>query len=248
MPSKTKTSKKSLVKKIKKSDFKKPKIPEPKPNFTIVSEKAVVQQRNLDIKKINNFKKKDNIILILFIFSFLLFIFSIYISFFNWNKNNSNLNFDIQKNIENIQTWNNLKVITSTNVVKLSPQKQLIIDFYSAINANNFWNLSNMLTKNLKSSNVFRTYYNTRWLSAFLWWIKNNVVYLTWIQETQLNTNQTQINYILNYKLLNSDQEFFENWTVVVVQQNWYKIGKIMCDTKWCSKMPFFNPTKYGIR
>jgi hypothetical protein len=31
----------------------------------------------------------------------------------------------------------------------------------------------------------------------------------------------------------------------LIYKNDAWKIGKLMCETKWCSTMPFFNPDKY---
>jgi hypothetical protein len=46
--------------------------------------------------------------------------------------------------------------------------------------------------------------------------------------------------------LVSNQQKFTEERSTTLIKKgdNW-RIGKLLCETKGCSTMPFFNPDKY---
>lgn len=137
-------------------------------------------------KKINknDNKKSDNFALGLLIFSMLLFIFSLYKTFYTDsdtirriepnNKVQEQINTDIiidtgnllikdvSKELDSKQDITTLKEIPEIN------DYEIINTFYNEINNKNFSEINNLVDNYLKSSNVFKTYYNSNWLSRFI--------------------------------------------------------------------------------
>ncbi len=219
-------------------------------------------------KKINknDNKKSDNFALGLLIFSMLLFIFSLYKTFYTNNDNiiiKTEPKITIQEQInENIiiETGNVL-IKDVSNESNSKPNIDIIEDikkindydiintFYNEINNKNFSEINNLVDNYLKSSNVFRTYYNSNWLSRFIWKLANQKVYLTNIKEINLENKKEWVSnysYIIKYKLNDNNELFQEEWEAAVVTK-WDKkiIWSLRCITTWCSKMPFFNLPRY---
>jgi hypothetical protein len=59
-----------------------------------------------------------------------------------------------------------------------------------------------------------------------------------------INEEESKVLYKLSYSVKNI-QFIEERETTFITRNNEQKIAKIMCITKGCSTMPFFNPGKY---
>ena len=201
--------------------------------------------------KISKINRKDNLILFLFAFSFLLFLFSIFISFLSEKS---------KKNLENItdtqvvvnSTWETINSWEIQVDDYIIPQeRKTLMMFYNDVNSKNFTWLYSMVDSRLKNSNVFRTYYSKNWITKFLGGLDWENITVGNVQEKQTTTNNPDIKtltYNLQYKV-KWWEEFSELRSMIIIKR-WeeYKVGKIMCETQWCSQMPFFNPGKYGIK
>lgn len=252
----------------------------PKKHIEIVEDDNLVDKELKGVvdEKVAREKKKDTIILLLFIFSVLLFVFSILSSFLQKKKDellnikpvikqekivnkiltwitesinpNSGTNTPIQNTI--INTWtivkNNLNTSTER---KVTEAWQTILDFYDSFNAKDIQKLNGIADTHLRSSSVFRTYFNLSRISKFLVWINQSKVFVLGIVEKEdvLKPNIKNIDYSITYRVNNINDKFVEQWSATLIKR-WeeFKIWKIMCMTPWCSQMPFFNPTKYGIK
>ncbi len=218
-------------------------------------------------KSVDESKKKDMIILLLFFLSFLLFVVSLYFTFIR-DKQEEKLPQSEIAEIANIETGNIDYTTTDTGIVQeeqlpavvvntageqntqtLTTQQQMVIDFYKAVNAIDTVTLHTMTDDRLKESNVFRTYYSKNRLSKFSEVIIAPKIVVTNIQEEPHTTNNPNIKnftYTLEYMLASNQQKFTEERSTVLIKKgDIWKIGKLMCETKWCSMMPFFNPDKY---
>jgi len=148
----------------------------------------------------------------------------------------------------------NISAITTTNAVSpgvqsFAPEQQIIVDFYQAINAIDTNTMYTLTDAHLEQSNVFKTYYNRNWLSKFSEVVVAPKIVVTNIQEqpnTTTNPNIKNFSYTLEYTLASNQQKFTEERSTTLIKRgdNW-RIGKLLCETKGCSTMPFFNPDKY---
>lgn len=217
-------------------------------------------------RSVGDSKKKDMVILVLFLLSFLLFVVSLYITFAK-NKKIENANESYIAEIENIETGNidytaTEMALTENQEITLptsdpaqatrenrNEQEQIIIDFYQAINTISMPIVYRLTDARLEESNVFKTYYNKGWLSKFSEILKEPKVVVMNIQEESNNSPNPDIknfSYTLEYVIANKQQKFTEERSTVLIKRgDAWRIGKLMCETKGCSTMPFFNPDKY---
>ena len=221
-------------------------------------------------KSVDNSQKKDVIILVLFLLSFILFIVSLYFTFMRDKKVENSTQADIAE-IANIETGNidyttqdtgslpPSEVVSTTTtptpppvqatIQNLAPEQQIIVDFYQAINSLDTTTIHTMADARLKESNVFKTYYSKNWLSKFSEAIVSPKIVVTNIQEKPTNSTNPNIknfSYTLEYMLASTKQKITEERSTVLIKKGDNRvIGKLLCETKWCSTMPFFNPDKY---
>ena len=133
-------------------------------------------------KSVDNSQKKDLIILWLFFLSFALFVGSMYVTFMRDTPKDAVLQAGLS-DITNIATgnidYNNstggaweefIKPVLQT----FSPEQQMIIDFYQAVNDVDTNALYKLTDARLEQSNVFKTYYNKRRLSNFFWCVRES--------------------------------------------------------------------------
>ncbi len=216
-------------------------------------------------RSVEDSKKKDLIILILFLLSFILFIVSLYFTFMRDKKVDQLSQEDIAQ-ITNIATWNidynmldaevkewpttplNTPDTIKPTIQNLTTEQQLIVDFYQAVNDIDMTTLYHLTDARLEESNVFKTYYSRRWLSNFSNMLLAPKIVVSNIEEKVItdNPNIKNFTYTLEYTLANTQQKFTEERSTVLVKKgDNRRIGKLMCETKGCSTMPFFNPEKY---
>ena len=217
-------------------------------------------------KSVDDTKKKDLIILILFLLSFVLFVVSLYYTFMRdktpnqeelaqiTNVETGNINYNIATTIEepevkiSIENTQTQETLTPT-VQTLTEEQKIIVDFYQAINAVDMDVIYKLTDARLEESNVFKTYYSRRWLTNFSEALVAPKIVLTNIQEvdtTSTNPNIKSFAYTLEYMIASNQQKFTEERSTTLIKKgDARKVGKIMCETKWCSTMPFFNTEKY---
>lgn len=210
------------------------------------------------IEKENN-RKSDNFALWLLIFSMLLFIFSLYKTFYLKNNDNSidNIKNEINtevfvetgvNSIEDVENNENEELVNKPLLVIENQDHEIIKNFYQTINDKKYTEIFDMVDVYLKNSNVFRTYYNTNWLSKFLWNLTNEKVYITNIKEKILEWQKNNVNYYtytVKYKIKNNNELSQEERETAIVKKNGKSlIWSLQCKTNWCSKMPFFNPKR----
>jgi hypothetical protein len=219
---------------------KKPQIKRDKPGRPKKHEKIILPQ--IPEKKDN--KTKDTIIWILFIVSFFIFGFSIYVS--QKEKIASRINNGIQTNKEEI-----IQPIIEEQIVEevqepqqpiIQNQKQTILEqIYWALKVSNFDELYQHTDNGLKQSTIFKTYFSKNRLQRFVNNIDNQNIEF---QVVEINEEESKVLYKLSYSVKNT-QFIEERETTFITKNNEQKIAKIMCITKGCSTMPFFNPGKY---
>jgi hypothetical protein len=104
----------------------------------------------------------------------------------------------------------------------------------------------------MKKASLFSIYYTENWLWNFLANLTNEKIYLTDIKEIKTDIEKIWVKhyqYTLKYKLKNKNEMFEEIWETVILDKDWKKvIGSLKCINTGCSKLPFFNPEKYGIK
>lgn len=214
-------------------------------------------------KSVDDSKRKDLIILLLFLFSFILFIVSLYFTFMR-DKKAEDLSPSELAEITNIETGNidysaagaieeeipetDTSAVQPT-VQNLTLEQQTIVDFYQAVNSIDTVTIHTMADAHLKESNVFKTYYSRNRLSKFSATILAPKIVVTNIQEEPTNSTNPDIknfSFTLEYMLASTKQKITEERSTVLIRKgDTWKIGKLMCETKGCSTMPFFNPDKY---
>lgn len=150
---------------------------------------------------------------------------------------------DTIKEKENITANIEWSTIKSEDVIK---------SFYAKINSKNYWELKNFGDYYMKKGSLFRLYYTENWLWNFLDNITNEKIYLTNIQEIKKDVEKVGVKYYqytIKYKLKNKNEMFEEIWETVILDKDGEKlIGSLRCTNTGCSKLPFFNPEKYGIK
>ena len=252
---KANTTKTKMVRAKKTTKIKKTKKVE-KPTQKTISIDELNQRKNFSKHNILNFEKRNKLILLI-VFLFILFML---LYFYNeiispYFKNNLVTN--IEENNE--QSWNILQitlgsVVTWENITweSLSETEWLVTRFYDTINKQQFDELENYVDSYMKKTTTFKTYYNVDRLKLFLSKLNENMIYISDLNELVMNPEKSwivDINYKLQYKIIWNDTTFLEDWTATIVKIAWeYKIWKIMCNTTWCSKMPFFNFKRHGIQ
>lgn len=221
-------------------------------------------------QSVDTSQKKDIIILILFLLSFLLFVVSLYFTFIKDKKaeelrssteitniDKGNINYtnttdpEILEETDTIDTTDAqilppTTLTTDTQTANL--EQQIITNFYQAVNAIDISGIYTLTEARLEESNVFKTYYSKTWLSKFSSVIVAPKIIVTNIQEKSGTTNPNIKNftYTLEYTLAKNQQKFTEERSTVLIKKgDDRRIGKLLCETKWCSTMPFFNPDKY---
>ncbi len=237
----------------KKFISKKPEIKRDKPGRPKKHEKVILPL--IPEKKDN--KTKDMIIRILFVISFLVFGFSVYVSQkenIQWRLSRRDNTTTTQTQIETAEptqeiiTTNNESVQTENtqqNPVEITiekDEKQILLEqIYQAISSANFDELYKYTDTSLKQSSIFKTYFSRNWLQRFINNIDNQNIAIKIIE---INEAESKALYKITYSVKNT-QFIEERETKFVTKDNEQKIAKIMCITKWCSTMPFFNPGKY---
>jgi len=102
----------------------------------------------------------------------------------------------------------------------------------------------------LKNWNTFRTYFNNKRLTRFIDNLTQDKITISNLKET-ISDNKNIKNYTFTsqYTLTTDNKTYKEERSITLSKKNnEYKIAKIMCNTSWCSRMPFFNPWKYNIK
>ncbi len=215
-------------------------------------------------KSVDDSKKKDMVILLLFLLSFILFIVSLYFTFMKDKKpqvsqaemaeitNIETGNIDYNMPDAEVKEWPTTTLNTpdtlQPTIQNLTTEQQLIVDFYQAVNMVDMDTLYRLTDGRLEESNVFKTYYSKRRLTNFSAALVAPRIVVTNIQEESAteNPNIKNFTYTLEYMLTSNQQKFTEERSTVLIKkgESW-RIGKLMCETKGCSMMPFFNPEKY---
>jgi len=217
-------------------------------------------------KSVDDSKKKDLIILLLFFLSFILFVVSLYFTFMK-EKDPNDLTQAEMAEITNVETGNidysqpgaieepEVNVVVEKpetvqpTIQNLNIEQQLIVDFYQAVNSLDMETLYTLTDARLEESNVFKTYYSRRRLTSFSEAIIAPKIVVTNIQEvanTSTNPNIKSFEYTVEYMLASNQQKFTEERSTTLIKKgDNRRVGKLMCETKGCSTMPFFNPDKY---
>jgi hypothetical protein len=148
-----------------------------------------------------------------------------------------------------VNTLQQIDTTISSNIQALTFEQQTIVDFYQAVNMIDLPTIYAMTEAHLESSNVFKTYYSKNRLSKFSAAILAPKIVVTNIKEqatTTINPDIKKFSYTLEYMLASNQQKFTEERsTVLIKKDDTWRIGKLLCETKGCSMMPFFNPDKY---
>lgn len=226
----------------KKFISKKPEIKREKPGRPKKHEKVMLPL--IPEKKDN--KTKDMIIRILFVISFLVFGFSVYVSQkenIQWRLNQRNNTTKIAQIETTEPTIEPIEALPEPAEPAVPQDSKYIIlqQIYLSLRTSNFDELYAYIDNSLKQSSIFKTYFSKNRLQRFINNIDNQNINIELIKT---NETESKVLYKLTYSVKNI-QFIEERETTFITRDNWPKITKIMCITKWCSTMPFFNPGKY---
>jgi hypothetical protein len=136
----------------------------------------------------------------------------------------------------------------TSNINDLTSQQQIIIDFYQAVNTIDMTSIYTYTDARLEESKVFQTYYSRNRLTKFSEILVAPKIIVTNIQEkvATSNPNIKEFTYTIEYMLTKNNQKFTEERSTILIKKgDNRRIGKLLCETKGCSTMPFFNPDKY---
>ncbi len=201
-----------------------------------------VQLPEIPEKKEN--RTKDLIILVLFCISAVVFGFSIYVSQRKTEANTTKK----QTTTNAILSWeifswdieeNQLQEPAKPN--EEDPNSLVLKNIYTNIEQQLFDNFYPYIDTSLKQTSTFKTYFSKNWLQRFITNIDNQNIDIEIIKSI---TEENKVSYKLTYSI---KSVIFreEREALFTTKNNEKKITKIMCTTKGCSTMPFFNPGKY---
>lgn len=135
-------------------------------------------------------------------------------------------------------------IVTSTPVV--ADTIQHIYTMYDAIN-NGSYTPSDYFDSYMQTSDLVKTYFNTKRLTTLRAAIDGDITVASAEEFATDRRDRIGVRYDLTYTLIN--QSFTETRSVTLRPQwEWWKIGTIRCETRWCSINPFFNIERYGIK
>lgn len=207
-----------------------------------------IQLPEIPEKKEN--KTKDLIILVLFCISAVVFGFSIYVS---QRKTEANITKKQTIITNTILSWEILSwEILSWDIQKEQDQEPIkpnqedvnsliLKNIYTSIEQQLFDEVYPYIDNSLKQTSTFKTYFSKNRLQRFITNIDNKNIDIEIIKSTQ---EENKVMYKLTYSI---KSVIFreEREALFTTKNNEKKITKIMCTTKGCSTMPFFNPGKY---
>ena len=147
------------------------------------------------------------------------------------------------------QTWTQSLWTTS---IDRSGDTALIEQFYKHLVANEFDAMNALVQGPLLRSNAWKDHWNAKNLGIFsrnlvgnlnldnLFFVANSV------DEAK---KSRQYSYTLSYTI-QPDHQYKEDRKITLVTQGTGKvlISEIMCETKWCSRSPFFWPQNLGLK
>lgn len=126
--------------------------------------------------------------------------------------------------ITNVQTGNitytSGTLYQNNDNASFTPEQQVLVDFYTAINQMNMENIYNFAEAHLEKSNVFKTYYSTHRLQNFVDIITEPKITISNIEETITNSTNPNIKnytYTIEYTLASNQQKFTEEWSTVLI-------------------------------
>ncbi len=222
----------------------------------------------------DNNTNSDKFALWLLVFSMLLFIFSMYKTFYlnTGGLNTDNLIFEeinteevgvekpvisaeiakktviVEEDIKDVED----KKTPEVEIVTKDSDDDIIKTFYDKLNNRKYSELPDFADNYMKYSSMFKIYYTENWFWNFLDNLTNGKVYLTNLEEIIWETDKVWVkyySYTIKYKLKNNNEMFEEQWKAAIINRNDIQlIGSMQCTNVWCSKMPFFNPEKHGIK
>ncbi|PJA48276.1 MAG: hypothetical protein CO170_03265 [candidate division SR1 bacterium CG_4_9_14_3_um_filter_40_9] len=203
---------------------------------------TIVEHRLPTHERIFRMPSKDKSIFYLFIFSIALFLFSLAISF---------IKKDDIKQLQEIQDENTAitaetGIDTATEQTAITSAAQTVENMYGTINA--CVNCVNYRDVSIKNSNTVKTYFSTKRLTRFLGGIKDGSITISDVHQEQIKDYSWKVDYKLSYTLLDGQPFEEERSATVLRKDDVYTIASIKCETAGCSRMPFFNPGKYGIK
>lgn len=136
-------------------------------------------------------------------------------------------------------------IATSTPVV--ADTIQHIYTMYDAIN-NGSYTPSDYFDSYMQTSDLVKTYFNTKRLTTLRAAIDGDITVASAEEFATDRRDRIGVRYDLTYTLTNN-QSFTETRSVTLRPQwEWWKIGTIRCETRWCSINPFFNMERYGLK
>lgn len=145
-----------------------------------------------------------------------------------------------------------LKQVINTSIdTDEQKARQALMGFYINMNNKEFWQAYQFIQTNLYKTDIFQQYFKTERLWSFLSFIEDNKVKIDNVsfQTDPENSERLIATYTLTYTLKTNQTIYKENRTTKLKKINGkYQIVEFMCDTKGCSRMPFFNFEKFGLK
>lgn len=206
--------------------------------------------RGFIVSNILEAPKKDNIILLLFVLSLMIFLFSLYVTMIRHQKsleamdqtNDTNVTID---DISNVQSGNIPYEGLSTAQIE-NPAQEVLTNFYKALYQQDTKTMASLADEHLRNANMYQTYYTKHWLSLVIPHLSAEIQ----IKDLQIapragNPEIQEAKYVLYYPLANGTSMTEDRSAVLLLKNDTYKIGRLMCEMTGCSKGVFFNPEKY---
>lgn len=144
--------------------------------------------------------------------------------------------------------------LSGINEVALDRSKDVgvIENFYANMVANKFDEMNALVHTPLLRSKTWTDHWNAKNLGIFSRNLVGqlNLDNLFFISNSVNQAKKTrQYSYTLSYTI-QPDHQYKEDWKITLITAGTGKvlISEIMCETKWCSRSPFFWPQNLGLK
>lgn len=124
---------------------------------------------------------------------------------------------------------------------------QVIYDLYNAMNDGTY-TVEKYFDNYMRRTTTVQQYFTPTRIEKLIAATTNGISVDDVSIVSDIIQNRIHIDYRVSYTLQSTQQTFTEDWSVILRNQWWWKIGTIRCETRWCSTHPIFNPARYGIR
>lgn len=134
----------------------------------------------------------------------------------------------------------------ATGVQSINDIENTIREFYNAMNVGNEEKVTNGFAAGTRNSSVVKTYFSQPNISDFIDLTVQGVNVSAVEVSSGSSADTIKATYTLTYDLEKTGETRKEERTAVfVLREDGYKIAEMTCDTRWCSRGPFFNVAKF---